>query len=173
MKISLQQAIVQASSHYGRNVIPSFGAILPYYGCHFRVTFDECIKNPNVSLDSGSRNSTDLFHDYIVKYALPELDINVTELFEGYDTGSNVSAVFTAEFLVRPVMRELYEFQNIVADPTELSNSMLLCLKKGHDAIIIPVDKFAPNQWMRGYEAKKAGQETDCSEIIFNTSVTH
>lgn len=171
MNLTLQQAVIDASSKHGRNIIPPFSGLLPFYNRTFRVTFNDCLEKG--SLDNPHGTYTGLFESYAARYGIPPLDVNLEDIFKGYDPDSETFAIFGAEIIIGPLARPLYYFQGVTTNEADMKNVCTECFKKRFDAIVISVNKFKGNGWMRGYDATKHGMDLTVSQILFNTSTVH
>ena len=171
MNLTLQQAIIQASSEHGRNIIPPFATMLPFYGSKFRVTFNECLRQGCLSNRSGTQ--TGLFDHYVALYAIPPLDVDLEDIFKGYSPDSDAKAIFSGEMIVRPLVRPLYRFQELVTEENDLKNAAHQCVKKGHDALVVPLNRFYPTNWARAYEVTNAEMDLSIGQILSNLSTVH
>lgn len=151
MNLTLQQTIIEASSKHGRNIIPQFSALLPFYDRTFRITFSECLENG--SIDNPEGTITGLFGNYAARYGIPPLDVDLENVFKGYSPDSETYAVFGAEVIVPPLSRSLYYFQGVTTNQTEIQTICTECFQKRYDALLIPVNRLKCNGWMRGYDA--------------------
>lgn len=171
MNLTLQQAIIEASSKHGRDIIPQFSALLPFYNRTFRITFNECLERGSIDNPEGTK--TGLFGNYAARYGIPPVDVDLEDVFKGYSPDSETFAVFGAEVIVPPLSRPLYYFQGVTTNQAEMQAVCTECFQKRYDALLVSVNKFKGNGWMRGYESTKHGMDLTVSQILFNTSMVH